>query len=69
MVENLGYMFANVQTIESAINGIVKDIDAKKTFITEFSLKLDPPQPSLRPWHGHRCRSVSISSELYIDAN
>ena len=34
----------------------------KKTFISEFSLKLDPPQSSLRPWHGHRRRSVSIGT-------
>ena len=32
-------------------------------FITEFSLKLDPPQSSLRPWHGHRRRSASIGAE------
>ena len=31
-------------------------------FITEFSLKLDPPQSSLRPWHGHRRRSASIGA-------
>ena len=35
----------------------------KKSFITEFSLKLDPPQSSLRPWHGHRRRSASIGAE------
>ena len=32
-------------------------------FITEISLKLDPPQSSLRPWHGHRRRSASIGAE------
>ena len=29
----------------------------QKTIITEFSLYLDPPPSSLRPWHGHRGRS------------
>ena len=34
-----------------------------ETCITDFSLKLDPPQSSLRPWHGHRRRSASIGAE------
>ena len=38
-------------------------IALKNMFITEFSLKLDPPQSSLRPWHGHRRRSASIGAD------
>ena len=35
----------------------------KNMFTTEFSLKLDPSQSSLRPWHGHRRRSAAIGAE------
>ena len=37
--------------------------ECTKSFITEFSLKLDPPQASLRPWHGNRRRSASTGAE------
>ena len=39
---------------------------SEKSFITEFSLKLDPPKSSLRPWHGHRHRYASIGAEPQI---
>ena len=35
----------------------------EKMFITEFSLKLDPPQSSLRPWHGQWGRSAPTGAE------
>ena len=39
-------------------------MNKKNMFITEFSLKLDPPQSSLWPWHGHRRRFASIGAVI-----
>ena len=39
----------------------------KKTFITEFSLKQDPFQSSLRPWHGHRPASIGAVKTKNVD--